>query len=61
MVEKERCCFVENVGKFNENIPSSDPIQMWSSILLDVENVHLQSNNILDVDVFATYEWRSKS
>jgi hypothetical protein len=48
MDEKEQCCFVENVGKINENIPWSAPIQMWSSILLDV-------------DVIATYEWRSKS
>jgi hypothetical protein len=34
-----------------DNIPSINPIQMWSSILSDVDNVHLQSSNILDVDV----------
>jgi hypothetical protein len=51
MVEEEQCCFVENVGKINEDIPSIAPIQMWSSILSNVENVHLQSSNILDVDI----------
>jgi hypothetical protein len=41
MVEKEKCCFVEIVGRVDEDVPSIAPIQMQFSSLLDVESVHL--------------------
>jgi len=51
MVEEEQYCFVENMDEINEDIPSIAPIQMWSSILSNVENPQLQFSNILNVDV----------
>jgi hypothetical protein len=41
MVEEGACCFVESAGGIDENIPSITPIQMWSSSLLDIQNVHV--------------------
>jgi len=41
MGEKEKCCFVEFVGRIDEDLPSIAPIQMQFSFLLDVESVHL--------------------
>jgi hypothetical protein len=51
MVEKEECCFVESVGGIDEDPPSIAPTQMQFPSILDVENVHLQFGNILNVDV----------
>jgi hypothetical protein len=48
MVKKEKCCFIENVGGVDENIPSFAPTQMWSPL---VSNVHLQFGNMTNVDV----------
>jgi hypothetical protein len=38
---KEKCCFVEFVGRVDEDVPSIAPTQMQFSSLLDVESVHL--------------------
>ncbi len=40
MVEKE-CCFVENAGGVDKDVPSTTPFQMQSSSFLNVESVHL--------------------
>jgi hypothetical protein len=51
MVKEEKCCFIENVCGVDENIPSLAPIQMWSPLVENVENVHLQFGNITNIDV----------
>jgi hypothetical protein len=48
------------VGRINDDIPSIAPIQMWSLILSDVENVHLQTSNILNVDVSQLLNGKAK-
>jgi hypothetical protein len=48
---KKECCFVESVGGIDEDPPSIAPTQMWFPSFLNVENVHLQFSNILNVDV----------
>jgi hypothetical protein len=41
MDEKEECCFVEFVGRVDEDVASIAPTQIQFSSPLDVESVHL--------------------
>jgi hypothetical protein len=61
MVEEEECSFVENVGGIDEDPPSIAFTQMQFPSFLDVENVHLQFGNILDVDVSQLVRYKSTS
>jgi hypothetical protein len=51
MVRKENCCFIENVGGVDEDILSLAPTQMWSPLVSNVENVHVQFGNMTNIDV----------
>jgi len=51
MVVEEKCYFIENVGGVDENIPSLAPTQMWSPLVSNVENVHLQFGNMTNINV----------
>jgi hypothetical protein len=50
MVIEEKCYFIEKVGGVDENIPSLAPTQMWSSLVSNVDNVHLQFGNMTNID-----------
>jgi hypothetical protein len=58
MVEEEENYYVESVGGIDKDTPStslvhmlSTPIHMPSSFISNVESVHVQAFNVLDVNV----------